>query len=172
MEGCNLKKISTIFFLTIILGISCLAQGMKIKKGSTVYVAPMHGYEAYIIAALQKERVPVVVILDRYKAQYIIGGVVNRKDFGRPSVVVNNTNNVGSSSTSTSPAENGFERGQAAAHARMMALGETSASISVLDPKTTAIVFSYTTEKMGTAQLKKNAEDFAKHLRKFIEKEK
>lgn len=158
--------------LLLACSVSCLAQAPQIKSGSTVYVAPMHGYEAYVIAALQKKHVPVVVILDQYKADYIIGGTVDHQNMtsGQPSVVVNQTTNVGTENTPASGVERGFEQGQAAAHARMLALGETSTSLSVLEPKTTAVVFSYASGKMGNRQLQRTAEDFANHLKKFIEK--
>lgn len=162
-----MKKRIVLFVSSVLLGTSCLAQSPKIAKGSTVYVAPMHGYEVYIIAALQKEKVPVVVIVDRSKAEYIIGGVVNHQavENSRSSVVVNNKDNaVG---VENAHGNNSFAQQRMAA---LRSLGETSTSISVLDPKTTAIVFSYSTDKMDAGQLQKSAEDFAKHLKKFIEK--
>lgn len=156
-----MKKISTIFFLTIILGFSCLAHGMKIKKGSTVYVAPMHGYEAYIVAALQKEHVPLVVVTDRTKAQYVIDGVVDHKDLqGGSAVTVNNTNAVNTHQGSVA-----LQR-----EAATRAFGETSTSLTLVDPQSSQIVFSYSTDEMGYGQLEHGAENFGKHLKKFIEK--
>lgn len=165
-------KIIGIVFIIFFCGVICFGQAEKINAGSTVYVAPMHGYESYVIAALQKKRVPVTVILDRYKADYIIGGSINHKDFAQPSVVVSNTNNVGTTDTPASRVQSGFDAAARRNAAARLAAGETSASISVLDPKTTAIVFSYATAKGGSKQMQRNAEDFAKHLKNFIEKQK
>ena len=59
--------------------------------------------------------------------------------------------------------------GYAAGAAQRRALGETSASIAILNPQTSQIVFAYSAGKMGTNQLQKTAEDCA-HLKESIEK--
>jgi hypothetical protein len=35
---------------------------MTIPAGSTVFIEPMKGFETYLIAALQKKKVPLVVV--------------------------------------------------------------------------------------------------------------
>jgi fructose-bisphosphate aldolase class 1 len=42
----------------------------------------------------------------------------------------------------------------------------------VIDPQSWQIVFSYSAEKDEKNQLQKTAEDYAKHLKEFIEKSK
>jgi len=45
---------------------------------STVYIEPMGGYETYLAAAMVKMHVPLVVMVDKAKAEYIIQSTVSR----------------------------------------------------------------------------------------------
>jgi len=47
----------------------------QIPKGSRVYIAPINGYETYIVAGIMKKEVPVVDVNSREKADYEISGV-------------------------------------------------------------------------------------------------
>lgn len=167
-------------FLAILLlacSAICFAQAPQIKSGSTVFIEPMGGYETYLAAALTKKHVSLIVVADKDKAEYIITSTVAHKDLsgGQPAVVVNNSNtNVGiGNATGDTPGasvRNAMQSGYAAGAAQRRALGETSASIAILDLQTSQIVFAYSAGKMGTNQLQKTAEDCAKHLKEFIEK--
>lgn len=43
----------------------------SLPTGSRIYVAPMpSGFETYVVAGIEKEKVPVVVVTDRDKADY------------------------------------------------------------------------------------------------------
>jgi hypothetical protein len=149
------------------------AQMPPVRRGSTVYIEPMDGYEAYLAAAFQKKQVPVIVVTDRVKAEYIItSSLVHRSlNNSTPNVIVNNTVNNGTP-LSSNPVAQSTQRGYEEGVAQRRALGETSASIEVLDPQSSRIVFAYSAGKMGTKQLQKTAEDCAKHLKEFIEKPK
>ena len=46
----------------------------SIPEGSRVYIAPMGGFEANLIAALNKKKVPVVVVGSRSTADFEVGG--------------------------------------------------------------------------------------------------
>jgi hypothetical protein len=50
------------------------------------------------------------------------------------------------------------------------ALGSTSVSIAVVDPRSSQIVFAYSAGKAGSNQFEKTAEACAKSLKEFIEK--
>ena len=51
-----------------------------IPSGSKVYVAPMEGFETYLIAALAKKKVPLMVVTKREDADFeIIGNNENQK---------------------------------------------------------------------------------------------
>lgn len=166
------------FFASSLLLLSSLAvaQAPQIKSGATVYIEPMRGYETYLAAAFTKKHVPLIVVADKDKAEFIITSTVAHKDLrgGQPAVVVNNSNtNVNNGGNDAW--NQGWEQGQNASAARAAqrrALGETSASIAILDPQTSQIVFAYSAGKMGKNQLQKTAEDCAKHLKESIEKKK
>lgn len=164
------------FFPCSLLLLSSLAfaQASQIRRWATVYIEPMGGYETYLAAALTKKHVPLIVVADEDKAEYIISSTVAHKDLsgGQPAVVVNNSNtNVNNGGNDAW--NQGWEQGQqraAARAAQRRALGETSASIAILNPQTSQVVFAYSAGKMGTNQLQKTAEDCAKHLRESIDK--
>jgi hypothetical protein len=75
-------------FAFVLLAFSTLAftQAPQIKSGSTVYIEPGNigtkgqdtrnmvegGFESYLSAAIIKKGVPLVVVADRDKAEYII----------------------------------------------------------------------------------------------------
>ena len=126
----------------------CLAQALEVKAGSTVYIEPMNGYEGYLAAALLKKHVPLVVVTDKAKADYIIASSLDSREGDKPLVVVGNS------------------------MPRRRDLGETSANIRVIDAKTSAVVFSYTSSKNSADNFQSTAEGCAKHLREFIEKKK
>src|SRR5258708_760034 len=47
---------------------------IKIPSGSRIYVAPMGGFESYVVAGIMKKKVPVSIVGDRDKADYEIKG--------------------------------------------------------------------------------------------------
>ncbi len=47
----------------------------KIPAGSKVYIAPLNGYESFVVAAIVKKETPVVVVNSPEKADYQITGV-------------------------------------------------------------------------------------------------
>lgn len=146
------------------------AQTPQIKTGSTVYIEPMGGYEIYLAAELSKKNVPLTLVTEKDKAEYLITSNVLHKDLNSsgPSVVVNTTVNNGTQPSN--PMADAMQQGYAAGAAERRALGETSASISVIDARSSQIVFAYAAGKMGTNQIQKTAEDCAKHLKEAIEK--
>jgi len=163
-------------FLLLTFSSIALAQAPQIKSGSTVYIEPMGGYETYLAAAFAKKKVPLIVVTDKSKADYIITSNVSNNIPSTPAVVVNNsaTATVNEGESPNQQAWNqGWEMGsqraaeRRAAHA---ALGSTSVSISVLDPRSSQIVFAYSAGKAGSNQFQKTAEACAKSLKKFIKK--
>jgi hypothetical protein len=52
---------------------------MRINAGSTVFIAPMDGFENYIAAALRKKDVPLMPIADESKANYVLRGSSEEK---------------------------------------------------------------------------------------------
>jgi hypothetical protein len=152
------------------------AQTPQIRNGSTIYIEPMGGYETYLAASLMKEKVPVVIVTQKDHADYILtGGAVHSKP-NHPSVVINNsaTASINEGETPNQQAWNqGWAQGQQAAAARAeakAAMGYSDVRISIVDAKSTQIVFAFSGEKNGSNQLTKTAEQCARHLKEFIKK--
>lgn len=141
----------------------------KINSGAAVYIEPMGGYENYLAAAFMKEHVPLVLVADKDKAEYIITGSLVHKSLssGPPAVVVNNTAVGIGEKRKSSFARQVWEKDSDA----QLALGKSLASIEVTDAHSSQILFACTEGKTGTSQLQKTAEGCAKHLKRFIEKE-
>ena len=145
-----------------------LAQAPQLKSGSTIYIGPIDGYETYLAAAIVKKHVPLVVVADKDKADYIVRSTVNHTTPSQPAVVVSNSNvnnnNVNNSNVTTRSSSGG---GYGAA---LATLGSTSTSIAIVDPHSSQVVFAYAAGKAGANQLQRTAEDCAKHMKEFIEK--
>ena len=47
----------------------------KIPAGSKVYIAPLNGYESFLVAAIVKKETPIIVVNSPDKADYTISGV-------------------------------------------------------------------------------------------------
>jgi len=158
--------------LLLALSVSAFAQTPVIHSGSAVYIEPMDGYETYLAAAFAKKHTPLIVVMDKAKADFIITSTVAHKDLsgGQPAVVVNNTTNIGNDSPGNAM-QNAMQQGYAAGQAKMRAFGETDASIAVVDAKSSQVVFADSTYQRGAADQKtRTAERCAKHLKEFIEK--
>jgi hypothetical protein len=127
----------------------------------------MDGYETYLAAALMKKHVPLIVVMDPKRAEYIITSTVAHKDQSQPIVSVSNTVNNGTNET---PFERGMEQGREAAAQRRALLGITNTSISIIDPTSSQVVFAYSAANASAKQLQGTAEACASHLKSFIEK--
>jgi hypothetical protein len=55
---------------------------VKIPSGSKIYVAPMGGFESYIVAGIMKKKVPVSIVADREKADFEIKGAAESQKAG------------------------------------------------------------------------------------------
>jgi hypothetical protein len=173
-----MNRILALVLLTY--SVIAVAQTPQLKSGSAVYIEPMGGYETYLAAAIVKMHVPLVVVMDKDKADYIITSNVSHQTPNQPEVVVNDSsvNKNAVNSTNVNNGNNGaFESGWAQGEeiarerrARKEALGSTSVSISIVDPRSSQIIFAYSAGKAGSNQFQKTAEACAKSLKEFIEK--
>ena len=112
-----------------------------IPKGATVYVAPMNGFETYLISALDKKEVPVTVVADQSKADFIITGNADSQKAGWAKTLA-----TGSSQSSE------------------------EASINVTNKKSGSMVFAYNVNKGNSFHGKQSsAEACAKHLKEKID---
>lgn len=137
------------------------AQSAAISNGATVYIEPMNGYENYLAAAFAKKHVPLAIVSDRNRAQYLITSTIAERPPNSPAVVINN--DIGN--TTNNAFQNGFNRG-------FRSYGSTSASMSLVDAHSSQVLFAYSVGKhANTNQIQSTAEACAKHLKEFIEKQ-
>ena len=114
-------------------------------RGARIYIAPIEGgYDIYITAAIQKKQVPVVVVIDRAKADFEISGATESEKAGWAKML--------------------FLGGDQS---------NEQASIKVADLKTGEIVFGYNVNKRSSVRGKQSSsEACAKHLKEKIEENK
>jgi hypothetical protein len=139
-----MKKLIAILILVVGTVGAAYAQhniNLNLPAGSTVYIEPMDGFENYLTAAIQKKKVQVSVVADRDAADFIIKGSAEHEKAGWAKVA--------------------FQR---SIHS------DDQASISVVNTKTSAIVFAYAVNKKNTLHGEQTAaEACAKHLQAHIE---
>jgi hypothetical protein len=114
----------------------------KLPPNARLYVAPMsNGFDTYVIAGLEKKKVPVVLTTDRSKAEYELSGVSETDKAGWAKMLF-----LGSQQTNE------------------------TASIKVVNLKTGNVVFAYSANKANSARGKQSAgEAVAKHINEKIE---
>ena len=117
--------------------------GKSIPKGAKVFIAPMEdGFADYLTNAIQKKKVPIVVVKDKSDAQFEMTGH--------------------SESVKASAAKKIFMQNF---HS------DEQASISIANLSSGEVVFAYSANKGSSAHGKQStAEACAKHLKEFVEK--
>jgi hypothetical protein len=121
---------------------STICSAGTMPPGAKVYVQPMDGFGAYVIAALTKKKAPVTIVSDRDKAEFEIGGNAESQKAGWAKIIF---------------------AGSVSSH--------ETASINVTDMKTSEIVYAYNVDKTNSARGKQSAaEACAKHIKELIEK--
>ena len=118
-----------------------LAATPTIQPGSTVFIAPMNGFEITMAAALQKKHVPLVMVSERDRADLVIEGT------------------------------NDFEPASWAKTIFFSPLPADRASITVKSAKDGTILYAYSVNKTTARNgAQSAAEACAKHLKEAIEK--
>jgi hypothetical protein len=115
----------------------------KIPSGSRVYVAPMGGFENYVVAGIVKKKVPVVIVADRDKAEYEIRGSAETERAGWAKMLFMGSQN-----------------------------SNEQASINVTEIKSGDVVFAYSVNKLNSYKGKQSAgEAIGKHLNEAVGKD-
>jgi hypothetical protein len=132
-------------FLLPLLAVMLLCVGAVLSQGlstgSKLFIEPMNGFENYLTAAIQAKKVPVTIVLDKSQADYIVTGSWRES--------------------------NGGTTGNGSILAPLKQRINNSASVSIVDPKTTAVVFAYSANRSETHDASKQlAEDWATQLLK------
>jgi hypothetical protein len=113
----------------------------RIAPGSKIFIEPMDGFDTYLSAAFLKKKVPVLVVDDKAKADFIVSGSshVDKASWAKTMFVSPNP------------------------HAE--------ASVSIKDARTGNLVYAYNVDKPAAVRANQStAEACAKHLKDAIEK--
>jgi hypothetical protein len=112
-----------------------------------IYIVPQNGFESYLAGAFTKKNVPAQMIQTEEGADYILS----------PAPVEQKTESAGSK----------FARCMFAYCAGIE--GSQTASVSLIDAKTKAVVWAYNVRKAGASNFQSSAEACAKHLKNWLE---
>jgi hypothetical protein len=116
---------------------------VKIPSGAKIYVAPMNGFENYVVAGIMKKKVPVQLVGDRSKADYEIRGASETEHAGWAKMFFLGSDN-----------------------------SNDQASIVVTDLKSNNVVFAYSVNKHSSVRGKQSTgEAIGKHLKEAIGKD-
>jgi hypothetical protein len=138
-----MKNKFMVLLLSLALPAFCFAAQPKIKSGSKIYVAPMGGFENYVIAGIVKKHVAVVIVADRDLADYEIKGSAETEKAGWAKIMFLGSQN-----------------------------SNEDASINVTDVKTGEVVFGYSVHKMNSVKGRQSAgEACGKHLKEVVGKD-
>ena len=131
--------------LTMLLGsawVTLAGEAKLVPAGSKVFVDASDGFDTYLAAALQKKKVPVVIVADKEKADYELQGVSDHQKAGWAKVVF---------------------LGQI--HS------DEQASVKLVDIKSGEIVFAYAVNKKNSLHGRQTAaEACAKHMKDVVGK--
>lgn len=115
--------------------------GKKIPANAKVFLSPMGGFEEDLKTAIEKKKVPVILVTDKEKADYEISG----------------TSDTEKASTAKKVLMGNWHSNE-------------QASITVTERKSGEVVFAYSVNKKSSAHGKRStAEACAKHLKEMIE---
>ena len=141
LKRFSITAVAVCFFLT--LAAQPQTKAVKIQSGTKIYVAPMGGFENYVIAGIVNKKVPVVLVTEREKADYEIRGSAETEKAGWAKMLFMGSQN-----------------------------SNEEASINVSDVKTGDIVFAYSVHKLNSVHGKQSAgEAIGKHLKEVVGKD-
>ncbi|MEN6532396.1 MAG: hypothetical protein ABFD89_01960 [Bryobacteraceae bacterium] len=134
-----MNRIPAVLVMLVLATSYGMAQVKKIPAGSRIYVDAEKGFDAYLTAALGKKKVPVTVVADRDKADYVLEGLSSHEEKGWASKIF-----LGHRDTS-------------------------EATIKLVNIKSGEVVYAYAVHKKNSARASQStAEACAKHLKEAI----
>jgi hypothetical protein len=136
---------------TAMLGIFALAVFSPIThsqiQNPKIYIAPQNGFESYLAGAFTKKNVPAQMVQTPEAADYILS----------PAPVEQKPESTGGKVARCLFAYcAGIE-------------GSQTASVTLVDAKTNAVVWAYNVRKGGSSNFQSSAEACAKHLKHWLE---
>ncbi|MCU1232282.1 MAG: hypothetical protein JWP63_249 [Candidatus Solibacter sp.] len=135
-----MTRITKLALLAVFAGFPLLGASPTIPQGAKVFISPMSGFETYIKAAVQKKKLPLVIVEQRDQADFEISGSAESQKASTAKKVI------------------------------MLDWHSTEqASVRVTDLKSSEVVFAYSVHKASSARGKQSsAEACAKHLKEAI----
>ncbi len=125
---------------TVSLAALAGAPTRSVAPGSKIYVEAADGFDTYLTAALEKKKVPVVVVTDKAKADYELSGVSDQQKAGWAKIAF--TGQIHS---------------------------DEQASVKLVQLKTNQVVFAYAVNKKNSLHGRQTAaEACAKHLKEAM----
>jgi hypothetical protein len=112
-----------------------------------IYIAPDNGYESYLAGAFTKKSVPAQIVQTQEASDYIL----------KPAPVEQKPESTGGK----------IARCMFAYCAGIE--GSQTASVTLIDTKTNAVVWAYNVRKGGSSNFQSSAEACAKHLKGWLE---
>jgi len=136
-----MTRLRTLLLLAPLACSAVIGAPKPIPQGAKVFVADMGGYETYIKAALQKKKLPLVIVGQRDQADFEISGAAESQKASTAKKVI------------------------------MLDWRSTEqASVRITNLKSSEVVFAYSVHKASSAHGKQSsAEACAKHLKDAIE---
>ena len=127
----------------VLVPVLCHAQ----TSGPKIYIAPQNGFESYLAGAFTKKSVPAQIVQTEDAADYILS----------PAPVEQKPESTGGKIARCLFAYcAGIE-------------GSQTASVTLIDAKTKAVVWAYNVKKNGSSNFQSSAEACAKHLKHWLE---
>ena len=138
-----MKRLFCIAALVVLVPIVSHAQTAHPR----IYIAPQNGYESYLAGAFTKKSVPAQIVQSEEAADYILS----------PAPVEQKPESTGGKIARCLFAYcAGIE-------------GSQTASVTLIDTKTKAVVWAYNVKKGGSSNFQSSAEACAKHLKQWLE---
>src|SRR4051794_3566006 len=123
-----MTRIATLLPVAALFCFAAMSAPKPIPQGAKVFIAPMNGYETYVKAALEKKRVPLVIVEQREQADFEIAGSAESQKAGTAKKII------------------------------MLDWHSTEqASIRVTDLKSSEVVFAYSVNKASSAHGKRSS---------------
>jgi len=125
--------------ILVATGVFAGEAGKTIPAGSTIYVDAADGFDVYMAAAIQKKKVPVSVVTDREKADYVLEALAHHEEKGWASKIF------------------------------LGHRDSTDATVRLINIKTGDVVWAYAVHKKNSFRANQStAEACAKHLKKVV----
>ncbi|HUI76049.1 MAG TPA: hypothetical protein VLX32_13955 [Candidatus Acidoferrum sp.] len=142
-----MKNLFGIAALFCILAVAFAPLAHAQNPNPKIYIAPQNGFESYLAGAFTKKNVPAQMVQTEEAADYILSAApVQQK-----------------------PESAGGKIARCLFVYCAGIEGSQTASVSLIDAKTKAVVWAYNVRKSGSSNFQSSAEACAKHLKNWLE---